>query len=109
MWCVLQDGLTPLMAAVCGGNAEVVRLLLLHGANLNTITVVRLHNPDIALIIVTYTHGTAVNAQAGVCALHIACELGNSAIVQALLECNPDLTTKDMVNDTAILPSITVS
>lgn len=36
----LQDGLTPLMAAICGGNVEVVKLILRHGANINSITVV---------------------------------------------------------------------
>jgi ankyrin repeat protein len=37
-----QDGLTPLMASICGGNVEVVKLILRQGANINSITVVRM-------------------------------------------------------------------
>lgn len=40
------------------------------------------------------------------CALHMACELGNGAIVEALFSYAPDLSSRDMVHACCLLPGL---
>jgi ankyrin repeat protein len=93
-------GHTPLMCAALEGDTEVVKTLLLRGADVNAkddegrsalmFAVINMHHDTVNMLL---KHGANINARAndGGTALMLAASCGDKRIVQALLNAGADL------------------
>ena len=90
---ISQDGITPLMGASQNGHIDVIKILVVHHADVNARDLVRLQPSDSVLgqlLIVDYKQG-------GWTALMYATEFSYSNIVQFLVEHQSELDAQNEV------------
>ena len=105
-------GLTPLLAAVQQGNADICGILLAHGSNVNEVDpsteVTALHlaalNGDNASVEALLSWGAEVNQQnhLGSTPLHLACQEGHLLCVLSLLKAGASFTLSDILGQLPI-------
>jgi len=108
----VQAGLSPLMAAIKTGAVAAVDTLLAAGAQLETVSSVRLTPPTpplphqatsrttrqvVSLMRTPHSCDATCAAQMGETALHLACALGRTTICEALLKAGADATARNAV------------
>ncbi|KAJ7813914.1 ankyrin repeat-containing domain protein [Mycena leptocephala] len=110
-WTIDKDSLTLLHYASIGGHTEVVKLLVEHGADVNTIDTdydTALHyasthgRKDVVKVLVQHgIHGNAMN-KTNQTTLHMASINGHTEVVKLLVEHGADLNAMDEGNRTAL-------
>jgi ankyrin repeat protein len=100
----------PLHVAVFGGNVEIIRLLLDHGAKVNALGgngSPALHhatwNDEIFNLLLERGADPKLEQSHGVTTLHMACQDGSKALVEKLLQLQPDLDAWDGAEFTPLL------
>ncbi|MCX6867642.1 MAG: ankyrin repeat domain-containing protein [Verrucomicrobia bacterium] len=100
----------PLHVAVFGGNMEIIRLLLDHGAKVNAVGKNRspaLHhatwNDEIFNFLLERGADPKLEQSDGTTTLHLACQDGSKALVEKLLQLQPDLDAWDGAEFTPLL------